>query len=367
MAGGRMTDCLIIGGGLIGLLTARELASNGLEITLIDRGPTGKESSWAGGGILSPLYPWRYPTPVTTLASWSQQHYPALAEELFQETGLDPEYTQNGLLILTPEDSHRAIEWSSDTPQPVMQLDGLQIQECEPNLQNESNRAIWMPQVAQIRNPRLVKALRQSIDSKVSVMENNPVKQIIVRDGVATGIETEQGRITAGTIVVCAGAWTGSLLVGLTTAPKIEPVLGQMILFKTDPELIRRIVLHDNHYLIPRRDGRVLVGSTLEQRGFNKQTTDAAREALRAFAIAHFPHLADSAIEHHWAGLRPSSPQGIPYIGAIPEVKNLYMNAGHFRNGVVLGPASGRLCTDLILGKNLPALSPDPYALEAIR
>jgi glycine oxidase len=367
MSGEKMTDCLIVGGGLIGLLTARELASHGLAVTLIDRRLTGKESSWAGGGILSPLYPWRYPAPVTALANWSQHHYPSLAEQLLQETGINPEYTQNGLLILDPEDAHRATEWSPESHQPVIQLEKPEVQDCEPNLQTPSTDAIWLPQVAQIRNPRLVKALRQSIDSRVRVIENNPVKQILVRQGVATAVETGQGKMTAGTIIVCAGAWTGNLLNGTTSAPEIHPVLGQMILFRAAPGLIRRIVLHDNHYLIPRRDGRVLVGSTLEEREFNKQTTDSAREFLRNFAIDHFPQLADSPIEHHWAGLRPSSPHGIPYIGAVPEVKNLYVNAGQFRNGVVLGPASARLCTDLVLGNTQPSISPEPFALQSAR
>ena len=163
-------------------------------------------------------------------------------------------------------------------------------------------------------------------------------------------------------MVVTAGAWSGGLLESIGVALPVEPVRGQMILFNAKPGIVNRVVLRDGKYVIPRRDGRVLAGSTLEYVGFNKQTTEQAKQQLADTAIDMFPALADAQIEHHWAGLRPGAPEGIPFIGEIPEIENLYINAGHFRNGLVLAPASVRLLTTLLLKQKTP-VDPAPYAL----
>jgi glycine oxidase len=139
-----------------------------------------------------------------------------------------------------------------------------------------------------------------------------------------------------------------------------------MLLFKTEPGVIRRIVLEENRYVIPRRDGHVLFGSTLEEVGFDKSTTESARNELHALAIKRFPALENYPVVKHWAGLRPGSPSGIPYIATHPSLEGLYINAGHFRNGVVLGPASARLMTNIVAG-TIPIVPQEPYSLEASR
>ncbi|MES9968636.1 MAG: glycine oxidase ThiO [Candidatus Thiodiazotropha sp.] len=361
-----MTECLIVGGGIIGMLTANELHSAGVAVTLIEKGNPGRESSWAGGGIISPLYPWRYADAVSRLAQWSQAHYPALARMLIDAGGPDPEYLDSGLLILEPGDNDEAVKWSERFHQPLLLMDQSGIDQCQPGLQTDAKEALWLPDVSQIRNPRLTKSLYHAIRNKIEIREHTEATQLLIEQGRVRGVNTPSGEIQADRVIICAGAWSGSLLNGILAPPKIEPVLGQMIIFRHRPGEISPIVLHNDRYIIPRKDGRVLAGSTLEYRGFDKHTTNEAKQALQAYAHAHFPQLAEAKIEHHWAGLRPGSPNGIPYIGPVPEISGLFVNAGHFRNGVVLGPASARLMADLLLGRE-PILDPSAYAIDAER
>ncbi|RLW66062.1 MAG: glycine oxidase ThiO [gamma proteobacterium symbiont of Stewartia floridana] len=361
-----MTDCLIVGGGIIGMLTARELSAAGMDVTLLEQSRIGRESSWAGGGIISPLYPWRYTKSVNDLAAWSQQSYPTLCEELTQTSGIDPEYTISGLLTIDPEDIDKALDWSFNQEQNLKLIEGSELASYEQTLEIDAQQAAWMPDVAQVRNPRLTQSLYQDIKGQVQIHEHCKVDELIVENRQVKGVVTDKQRFEADRVVICAGAWSRTLLQSLATPPTIEPVLGQMIIFKHQPQRINRITLHQDRYVIPRRDGRVLVGSTLEHRGFEKTTTEEAKQELKAYALNHFPELAQAEIEHHWAGLRPGSPKGIPYIGELPEVSGLYVNAGHFRNGVVLGPASCRLLADIVLERP-PILPSQPYRLDAKR
>ncbi len=361
-----MSDILVVGGGIIGLLTARELAQAGAKVALVEMGETGRESSWAGGGILSPLDPWGAPKAVDVLARLSQRLYPTLVAELVAVTGIDPEYTVSGMLVLNPDDPERAIIWAQRHAQRIERLDAAQLSALEPELGIQPDQALYLPEVAQIRPPLLTKAIRRAIERQVRIREREEVCELMVRGGQVVGVRTPRAQIQAEQVVICAGAWTAKLLEQLGNPPEIRPVRGQMLLFHAKQNQIRRIVLYQGRYVIPRRDGQVLFGSTLEEAGFTKQTTAEAKESLYQDAIQLFPVLKRAPIEDHWAGLRPGSPSGIPYIGVYPGIAGLYFNAGHFRNGLTLGPASARLMADLVLGRE-PTLDPGPYALEAFR
>ncbi len=163
--------------------------------------------------------------------------------------------------------------------------------------------------------------------------------------------------------IVTAGAWVSSLQLDGLWQPDIRPVKGQMLLIEALPSILSVMVQSGEHYLIPRRDGRILVGSTVEQAGFDKRPTQLAYRRLHEFALKTLPCLQAFPIEMHWAGLRPYAPQGIPYIGRHPQLLNLYYNCGHFRNGVAMGPAAARLLKDLILGRT-PIVDPGPYLPE---
>ncbi len=223
-----------------------------------------------------------------------------------------------------------------------------------------------LPAVANVRNPRLIKAARKTLAGPIALREQEEVHAILSTDGRIEGVRTTRGLIQADQVVACTGAWTARLLDPLGQRPDIEPVRGQMILFKGRPGQTNYTTLWREHYVIPRRDGLILVGSTLEQIGFVKETTAQPRESLHRADVELYPHLAHTPIEAHWSGLRPGSPGGIPYIAPVPGTAGLYVNAGHYRNGIVTDLASARLVTDLLLGRD-PITDPAPYALDAQR
>lgn len=354
---------IVIGGGLLGLLSARYLAQAGATVMIYERCEIGRESSWAGGGIISPLYPWRYADAVTELARWGQEHYEGLAAELLAETGVDPEYLHSGLMLLDIDEAERqrAGLWAEKFGYQMEYLTRAGIKLLQPGLGEVSEHALWMPTVTQMRNPRLVQALRKSVESMgVTIHEHTAVEDILIEEGAVKAIQLAEGIVPATQVVVAGGAWSGEILKRQGVELAVEPVRGQMVVFKARPGLLQRIVLSGTHYLIPRADGRILAGSTLEYVGFDKGITMQGRDELLAFATSLLPKLADFPIEKQWSGLRPGTSDGIPFIGQCGDIAGLYVNAGHFRNGVVTGLASARLLADQLLGREL-ILDIEPY------
>ena len=359
-------DVIVVGGGLIGMLTARELAQAGSSVAVIERNEAGRESSWAGGGILSPLYPWRYPDSVSALARWSQQHYPQNLESIYKESGIDPQYQKSGLLILDTDERGKAESWAESWQVNLQYVDKEELQQLEPHVTQQANAGLWLADVGQVRNPRLAQALKKSIlNQGVKLFENSPVEHLLMEKQVVTGVQIPAGKMRANKVVIAGGAWSAELLSQTGVELPVKPVRGQMILFKAEVGMVSHIVLSRDRYVIPRKDGRVLIGSTLEDVGFDKLTTEQAREELYAEALRLIPELEKYPVEHHWAGLRPASPEGIPYISEHPGISGLFVNTGHYRNGVVLGLASARLLVDLMLNRE-PVISPIPYRLPRL-
>lgn len=363
----RSADCIVVGGGLLGLLSARALRRAGMGVTLLERGMVCREASWAGGGILSPLYPWRYPEAVTTLVGWSQQRYPELAAEVQEETGIDVEWVRSGLLMPGIQVEPAIRNWARSHGYPLQEIEPERLAGLEPELgavaAGRPQPAVLLPDVAQIRNPRLGRALRLALQQQgVTLLEHTAVTGLIVRHGSVQGVTTQRGEFRAPRVVVAGGAWSAELLSGAGYELDVAPVRGQMIQFRARPGLLRHIVLAGEHYLVPRRDGLILAGSTLEHVGFDSSTTQSARTLLRERALGLVPALADCPLVAHWAGLRPGSRDGIPLIDEHPRIRGLYVNTGHFRNGVGMAPASARLLVDRMLQRDsITAFA--PYAL----
>lgn len=365
-------DFIIIGAGINGLLLARNLLASGAHVTLIDRGQPGQEASWAGGGIVSPLYPWRYSDAITALSGWAQEYYPQLAQDLYEETGIDVECQVSGLLMLDSADRDAAISWAAANGRQLLELDAQEIYQREADLAAGYGNGLWMPQIANIRNPRLCKALLASLQKseKFQLLQECAVSSFDCRGGRLASLllDSQPGSaiptalsVKGASVIVCAGAWSGNLLARLNLAIDVHPVKGQMLLYKFPSPPIKSIVLTAGRYLIPRVDGHVLVGSTLEYCGFDKQASTEARTSLIESAARILPLLADMEPVRQWAGLRPGSGDGVPFIGKIPGMDNLYINAGQFRNGLVLAPASAQLLGDLLLGRQ-PIMDPAPFA-----
>lgn len=353
------TDFMIIGAGAVGLATAQALLQHGYQVTLVERGAVGQEASWAGGGILSPLCPWDYQGAVTRLAYRGMEMFDDAAFMLAASTGIDPEYQRSGMLVLPPYQDKQAVQWCAQHNVELQQVD---IGEHLPgNRLGLQGTGLLLPDVAQVRNPRLLQALRDRVELFGGViLEQREVSGFeVVADRVA-GLHTAQGELHAENYIVAAGAWSKTLLGEHALGLDVKPIRGQILLFKFDAPPFEHILLRESLYFIPRRDGHVLVGSTLEDVGFDKSTTVAARDSLLQRACEIFPEWRGLQPVQHWAGFRPGSPDNIPTIGRHPQLANLYANTGHFRYGVTMSLASAELLCNEIEGEP-QAIPPDAY------
>ncbi|OQK16497.1 FAD-dependent oxidoreductase [Methyloprofundus sedimenti] len=343
-------DITFVGGGITSFLSARLFALAGANVTIIDKNQTGKESSWAGGGILLPLYPWRQADAISQLVIRSIEAYPELAQALIDSTGLDPEYIESGLLMSQLTDLDKAQEWCAKYSIDCCSANRQQLE----NFPQINNQSLYMDSIAQVRNPRLLKSLKQDLLQRgVNIIENCAIEKVSIKNNRITEIASESDSFNVNSVIITAGAWTGTLcrqLFGGTIAeqPDVFPVKGQMLILDTAVNTLDTIILENDRYLIPRSDGKILCGSTVEYADFDKSTSEQAQQSLLAFARKLFPALESAPIIHHWAGLRPGTQQGIPYIDIHPEINNLAISAGHFRNGFAMGPASAQLLFEII-------------------
>ena len=371
-------DVVIVGGGVIGLSIARELALRGARgVTVVERGEFGKEASWAAGGILAPQVEADRPDEFFELACASRDLYPVFARALENETGIDVQLDQTGTLYLgfTEDDERemrRRFDWQTRVGFRVEWLSGEEARRLEANVSPNARCALRFPDDWQVENRRLTEALLVSNRSLgVQLIANSEVRSVRIEEGRATGVETATTMIDAMTVVIAAGAWSSEIGISMTNSPaaQIEPVRGQMLCFQTKPAFAHHVVYSSSGYLVPRRDGRCLAGSTTENVGFDKAVTDEGTVSIKSMAFEIAPALKSAAIVDSWAGFRPHAPDDLPVLGPAGDVAGLFYSTGHYRNGILLAPITAEIIADAVIdGKSsrwLEIFSPDRFRLVA--
>jgi glycine oxidase len=367
-------DVVIVGGGVIGLTIARALRRCGVRgVALIERASFGAEASWAAGGILAPQVEADHADDFFRLACASRDLYPDFAASLKEETGVDVELDMTGTLYLgfTPEHEHefrRRHKWQRREGLRVEWLTGDETRRCEPGISEKVNCALRFPDDFQLENRKLVAAL-VSANRKLGVrlIEACEVSSFRVERGKIRAVETSLGRLNSAAVVLAAGAWTSLIEVDGATLPQIqvEPVRGQMLCFKTQAPIARHVIYGPRGYLVPRRDGRLLAGSTAEHVGFDKAVTDDGLNSIKSMAREIIPKLEHTPLIDSWAGFRPRAIDGQPVLGATSEIGGLVYATGHYRNGILLAPITGELIAELVASGMMPQrlapFSPDRF------
>jgi glycine oxidase len=341
-------------------MTAIELVNRGHRVTIVERNQiasqTSGESSWAGGGIIFPLLPWQYSDPVNTLTRHGADFYREFSQKLLCEIGLDVNFVQSGFLLLPEFDTHAALAWCEK-----YRVEAQAVKAVDYDVQSPSGSdALWLPEVCQIRPPYLMQAMRKWLEqNNVAMLEHTQLLPLQETEELNEWQTTRGEKLSADQFVVTSGAWSFDLLKETTAKLNIKPMRGQILLYKPEKNL-RQMVYREGFYMIPRLDGHLLAGSTLEDVGFDNGVTESVREELRIKAEAIMPELKQQPIIKHWSGLRPGTPENLPTISAHPTIKNLFLNTGHFRYGLTMAPASAKLIAALMTGET-PQIDPAPY------
>ena len=359
-------DVVIVGGGVVGLAIAYALAREGLCPTVLDRRELGREASWAGAGLIPPDAEGSAENPSLGLRSWSAGLYPAWSAALCEETGVDVGYRRTGGVDLAFTDEEDQVlraaagRWRAEGIA-CERLAPSDIPRVEPELSPLARAVYFLPDRAQVRNPRLLRALITAIGRSGGRLEPwRGVTGFVVHEGRVAALRTTAGDLACGTVVVAAGAWSGQLLEPIGIHAPTPPLKGQIVLLRGERPLLRRIVEHGKNYLVPRDDGRILVGATEESAGFDTRTTSRGVRDLLDHALRLCPILGQAQVEAAWAGLRPGSFDARPYIGRAPGIENVIIATGHKRAGLQLAPGTARPGRRPHSG---PAAAPRPRAV----
>ena len=362
-------DVVVIGGGVIGLTIARALAHRGAgEICLIERASLGHEASFAAAGMLAPQAEANSQDDFFRLACQSRDLYPDFASSLYDETGIDVELDTTGTLYiaLTYHDLveiEKRYEWQTAAGLEVEKLTASQALELEPCISQSVRGALRFPRDLQVENRRLLSALANSVAKLgVTVLSGTTVESVKIERDEVRGVHTLRGFISCPNVVVAAGTWSSLLKLSQPSekrAMMVDPVRGQMISFDARPQLTRHVIYSPRGYIVPRRDGRLLAGSTSEHAGFAKQVTAGGISAILQHAQEISPSVSALPIVDTWAGLRPRAPDSLPVLGPCDEIGGLFYATGHYRNGILLAPVTGELIAEAVVtGVSSPLLGP---------
>jgi glycine oxidase len=362
----------VIGGGAIGLAVAWRLAQRGAKVTVFDKGATGSGATHAAAGMLAACAE-AEPGEETLVAlnRASQLLWPAFAEELEKASGMSIGLRTEGTLVLalTADDQARLkhlLAFQNSLGLPLEWMSAAEVRRCEPHLAPTIAGAIWSPQDHQVDNRALAVALhRAALAAGVTVREHAAVDQVITEQGRAVGVSANGTKTAADVVVIAAGAWSRGIG-GLPPdmRPPVRPVKGQMLSLRMDPKatLLKHVVWAPGAYLVPRVDGRLLIGATVEEKGFDTTLTAGGQLALLDAAWRALPGIEELAIDEMWVGLRPGSRDDAPIIGHAP-LPGLIYATGHYRNGILLTPITAKAIANLILDGAVDPLV-QPFGLE---
>jgi len=351
-------DAIVVGAGIIGLSLARELRKQNASVLVVERGEPGREASYAAGGMLANCGD-ETPSLLQPLASVSAEMYPEFVHELEDESGEKVDLRSEGTLFF-PGPGHDIEHISGAVPLPAP------LNQIEPALTAANRSVVFLKERSVCPRALTHAAFKAAKHRGVDIASGSNVLAVEFSEGRAIGVKTDRTFYGAGTVVNCAGAWAGQI------APysiPTRPVKGQMVCFAMPArEFLRHVVRCPEIYLIPRSDGRLLAGATLEDAGFDKRTVPEMIQQLRRAAISTLPALVDARVLEDWAGLRPGTPDSLPILGATP-MPGYYAATGHFRDGILLAPVTARAMGQLIGGRNvefdLSAFSMDRFAVRA--
>lgn len=357
-------EAVVVGGGVIGCAVARHLAAAGVDVIVLERGTPGAEASSAAAGMLSPLAEARAPGPFLDLLRQARSAFPAFAQMLCAETGIEVGYRDRGtlMLALTAEDESELdgrYRWQSAAGLEVERLSAEEALRLEPKLNPAVRWALRFPGDHQVENRQLARALWAAAAQAGARFQLGAEVTRLLREGSRVrGVELAGGEtVEAEAVVMAGGSWAGRME-GLPRPLPVFPVHGQLLAVEALPPIFEHVVDSPRCYLVPRADGRLIAGATVERRGFRKMTTPAGMIHLLRGAVEIAPSLAELPLVDSWAGLRPGTPDDLPILGGDPDVAGLFYATGHFRNGILLAPLTGELIGTLIrTGTSAPELA----------
>ena len=364
-----MSDVAIIGGGVIGAACAWALTRAGVSVTLYERGRLAQEASGASAGILAPLAESHSPGPFSRLAVAGLHAFAEEIEGIVAESGIDPEYRRCGVIriAVAADDAatlQDAASWQANEALGLRWIDARQLAELEPALA-PAHGALISEDEGQVRPPLLVRALATAAARRgARIMEQVERAVPVITDGRITGVRLGSGVTRpADAVLITSGAWSSAIAGSAAATVPVRPVKGQYAFLALTPPPLRHVVFAGHGYLVPRQDGTLYAGATEEDAGYDDRVTVDGLAAVLAIARGIVPALRDAEVTGSGAGLRPGSADGLPVIGALPGVANLFVAAGHYRNGVLMSLITARLITALITGRE-PELSLAPFAPE---
>lgn len=351
-------DVVVIGAGVQGSAVALRLAQAGRSVLVLERSIPGAEASSAAGGILSPDVEALEPGPFHDLCTASLERYPAFAAEVERLSGMWVGYRGGGTLEVAFDDEVARVlaaraEKLQQSGIEVAVLDGEAARRLEPALSGRTRGALHFPREASL-DPRLLgRALAIAAQRAGARFLTGQAKRIALEGGRAAGVEHEAGRIEAGAVVLAAGSWSLQLEGHGLPPGAVRPVRGQMGVLDTRPPLLSRVVFSDKGYVVPRADGRLLCGATMEEVGFEKAVTAGGLLHVLGLAVEIAPALAQAHFVECWSNFRPATPDGSPILGP-GSVPGLFYATGHYRNGILLTPITADAVSAAVLGRPTP-------------